>query len=412
MQTLVPKFFRDTEILNNEQKNELLIFYNNFGFKIFNKYKSYFNFLLKLDYKKTFKEAIDYKNFGNKKASNFYKEDYIFLFGKEKGTELYLKRAKQRGCRIENYIEKYGDDEGRKLFQEKACNSKKGQATKEWYIEKYGEEKGLKIWNNIKKNWKDSFKKSLHNHKSKTHTLTDCINRHGEEEGTKKYLEKCKNQSYRFSKNYYIEKYGKDVGLKEWVRYKEKQDHCSPKAFIKKYGEIDGSYRYKLYSEKQKLGFKTRIEDFILKYGNDEGIKRWESWKFNCTNNKENSSGYSKISQKMFWEIYERLESFGFKNLDNEIKFYELSGEQIFKINSEGFTIIFVDFKIKNCIIEFQGDYWHKGENSNLKDEKRKLYLESKGYNVLFVYEKEYKKNKIETLENCINFIKNNYKND
>ena len=87
MQTLVPKFFRDTEILNNEQKNELLIFYNNFGFKIFNKYKSYFNFLLKLDYKKTFKEAIDYKNFGNKKASNFYKEDYIFLFGKESKTK-------------------------------------------------------------------------------------------------------------------------------------------------------------------------------------------------------------------------------------------------------------------------------------------------------------------------------------
>jgi len=36
----------------------------------------------------------------------------------------------------------------------------------------------------------------------------------------------------------------------------------------------------------------------------------------------------------------------------------------------------------------------------------------TKRYYVLFVYEKEYKKNKIETLENCINFIKNNYKND
>ena len=48
------------------------------------------------------------------------------MFGKEKGTKLYLKRAKQRGCRIENYIEKYGDDEGRKLFQKKAEDRWKG----------------------------------------------------------------------------------------------------------------------------------------------------------------------------------------------------------------------------------------------------------------------------------------------
>lgn len=412
MKQLIPKFFQENKIENENQKFELLNFYKRIGFKNFNKYKSYFKFLIRNNYRGRIENAINYKDKINKSISHFLKENYVYLFGEEEGAKIYSKRAKQRGCRIENYIEKYGEEEGRKLFQEKACNSKKGQATKEWYIKKYGGEEGLIIWNDIKKNWKDSFKKSLPNHKSKTHTLIDCINRYGEEEGTLKYLKKCENQSYRFSKNYYLEKYGKDEGLKEWIKYKERQDHCSPKAFIKKYGETDGIYRYNLYSEKQKSGFRTRIEDFILKYGKDEGGKRWESWKFNSVNNKENSSGYSKISQKMFWEIYERLELVGFKNLDKEIKFYELGGEQIFKINSEGFTIIFVDFKIKNCIIEFQGDYWHRTENSKLKDERRKLYLESKGYNVLFVYEKEYTKNKIETLEKCITFIKENYKND
>lgn len=97
---------------------------------------------------------------------------------------------------------------------------------------------------------------------------------------------------------------------------------------------------------------------------------------------------------------------------------------QFYKENK--YSCFFVDFKIGNKIIEFYGDYWHgnpilyepddivgsKYKHSKVKDiwEKDKNRIESiikNGYDILIIWEDEYKKNKEETKNKCIKWIKN-----
>jgi len=117
------------------------------------------------------------------------------------------------------------------------------------------------------------------------------------------------------------------------------------------------------------------------------------------------NQGYSKISQKIFWMIYEKLSSLEKENT----YFKELNNEWYIK-DVDGFY--FVDFKCGNKIIEFDGIYWHK--NSKEKDEIRNTVYKNSGYQILIINENNLvdKKNKIsnELINECVNFIKNENK--
>ena len=82
------------------------------------------------------------------------------------------------------------------------------------------------------------------------------------------------------------------------------------------------------------------------------------------------------------------------------------------------------DFMYKNKIIEFQGDYWHCNPKLYDKDfynkvkqktaqeiwEYDKIKLECAnfyGYDVLYIWEHDYRNNKQETLQKCIDFLTN-----
>lgn len=195
---------------------------------------------------------------------------------------------------------------------------------------------------------------------------------------------------------------------------------------------------YNKEEAKQKL--KERQQTFSLqkcidKYGEIEGLKRWQQrqdkWLTTMDakspeekleiNKKRmlNNSGYSKQSQELFWNIYKEFK-------ENNIVFHELTGKEVIMYNKEinnMYKIDFVDFTNKK-IIEYNGDFWHcnpelynesyfnKVKQKYAKDiweyERIKLdYMKNKGYDILVIWEKDFKHNKEKIIQECIEFIKN-----
>jgi very-short-patch-repair endonuclease len=131
-----------------------------------------------------------------------------------------------------------------------------------------------------------------------------------------------------------------------------------------------------------------------------------------------NGSGYSKISQKLFWDIYESFP-------ENNVHFEELNSEIIRydKHNKRHYRYDYFDFTTKK-VIEFNGDYWHcnpdkydenyihtviKMDAKTIWDrELQKIeWIKNRNYNVLVVWESEYRKNPKQILQKCIDFLNN-----
>lgn len=162
--------------------------------------------------------------------------------------------------------------------------------------------------------------------------------------------------------------------------------------FIEQYGKIDGTQKYKERNEnlKQNSHFVTHPED-------------------------SGSESYSKISQELFWEIYKQI-----KDVYKEIYFAELNHEHSCSTGPYRFDFVILDNK---KIIEFNGDKFHP---NNLAEEELKMWSTphgipgyiiserdnikkeraiSNGYEILYVWENEFKKDKEIILNKCLNFI-------
>lgn len=172
----------------------------------------------------------------------------------------------------------------------------------------------------------------------------------------------------------------------------------------------------------------------IEKYGQEEGLNIWNDrqskWMNTLDSKTEeekieinrkklfNGAGYSKISQKMFWDIYESFR-------ENNVHFEELNKEIIRydKYNKRHYRYDYFDFTTKK-VIEFNGDFWHCNPSKydedfihpllNLdaktiwKNEKDKLnWIENRNYRVLVIWESEYRKDPKQTIEKCIEFLNN-----
>lgn len=162
------------------------------------------------------------------------------------------------------------------------------------------------------------------------------------------------------------------------------------------------------------------IEYYIKKYGEEEGtvkyfnrIEKWEK----SLHGKMPGSVYSNISFEIFSEII--------KGRTDKQRFMFGSKEKIVKdeINKSFiFPVDFYDTKT-NKIIEFNGDFWHANpeiydENAIIplvrkkfakeiwmKDQNKLETLRNAGYEVLVIWEKEWKEDNNKTLEKCRNFL-------
>jgi len=168
--------------------------------------------------------------------------------------------------------------------------------------------------------------------------------------------------------------------------------------FIYKHGknwnDIWTKHRKNL-SKKCNLGKKG----FIYRNGKNKGIEKYNEYWDDIWKSRNNRF-YSKISQQLFWMIYDEFED------KKNMFFAELNGEWFERIYDDKIkqTVYFVDFKYKDKIIEYDCGYWHNKDKDKIRD----LYLKKHGYTTLRINEKEFNRNKIsiDVVKKCVSFLK------
>lgn len=206
----------------------------------------------------------------------------------------------------------------------------------------------------------------------------------------------CDKKTYTTRLDYWINKGYNEEEAKE--KLKERQLTFTLDLCIEKYGEKNGK---KIYTNRQK------------------------KWLESLINNGNLTHGYSKASQSLFYSILE------YYNIDDRKELYFATKNSEFRLEKEegGVWIYdFVDLPNKK-IIEYNGDEYHANpkifesdefphpfrKNKTAqeiwdKDERKKHSAEEEGFEVLVIWDSEYRKNKKETLKKCLDFLKlNNY---
>lgn len=304
------------------------------------------------------------------------KKEYIEKYGEEIG----LKKYRQYARTLENFIEKHGKEEGKLKYETWKMNIKLSLAKRSYEEKRISIQKGL----NSKKGKK---------YKNLRRDLTFFIEKYGEKEGTKKYysmVEKNKifgrnipniaeKMKYRNSKQFYIDKYGQEEGELKYKEWCKSQDHGSLAFFIKKYGQEEGTKKY----------YEVNSHKYMRAY-------------------------YSKISNECFKEICIFIN-------DKENVLYGDNEFRLYYTKDSIKHCFSYDFVYKNKILEFQGDNWHCNPRFYKKDDKnpknifaknvweydniKKEYAIKNGYDIMYIWESDWKNDKIKILNDILIFL-------
>ncbi len=228
-------------------------------------------------------------------------------------------------------------------------------------------------------------------------SLRGCVARFGEEEGVKIWKERENKRSEAGKKGSTNLQYWLNKGYSEQeaiIKRKEKQTTFSLDICIQKYGEEEGKKRF---------------------------TERQNKWNKSLSTGGKLKIGYSKISQELFYKL---LENYGVYDRD-EVYFATHNKEYRLQKEDGGIWLYdFTDLKNKK-IIEFNGDMYHGNPNKykaddyphpfrkNItaqdmwdKDKQKKLLAEQNGFEVLVIWDSEYRwgvKEKI--INKCIAFL-------
>ena len=162
----------------------------------------------------------------NKRLSEIIDKNNFKNLTKEMSDKL------KRSHTLDNFIDKYGEDDGRRKFLERKENMIRCKKI-EYFIEKYGESEGINFFNDVQK--------------SRGVTLEKYINKYGEEEGTIKYEKYRETHKKSKSLNYFISLYGEEDGLKRWFEKNNKISKSHRKINIEQLKEFE---LYKLNVDK------------------------------------------------------------------------------------------------------------------------------------------------------------------
>jgi hypothetical protein len=219
-----------------------------------------------------------------------------------------------------------------------------------------------------------------------------------------------------------------EIHEKTFKKFKENPNKYASKHttkieyYLKKgYSEEDAK---KLLSERQTT---FSLDICIEKYGEEKGKKIWLDrqlkWQRKLSDNGNIKGGFSKISQKLFFSILEKYNDIEKK----DVFFYTKNNEVILKNESNLYLYDFTDIK-KKKIIEYNGDQYHANPEIYKKDDfphpyhkthnytSEKIWERDKikyelailnNYDVLVIWDSEYRKNPEQTLEKCLNFLNN-----
>jgi len=308
-----------------------------------------------------------------------------------------------------------------KICESKICLGKtRATGTYEFLMYKYGIskdnaiilmkkralERGKKINDGLQK----SFDKNKMFFKEKSHQtiqfwLKRGYSKNEAEKESKKVLDDIHNKTRIKRKNSQLYKDVNTTQLKYWLKkgftesesiekIKERQKTFSLEKCIKKYGELQGleiwNNRQRKWSEKIEIKYKNG--DFV-RFKNDN---------------------YSDLEIELFEIVIQKL------NLINETIHY--GKKQFFKYFKNLGKTFSYDFVYKKKIIEFNGDYWHcnpKKYNGNYfhkylqmfayeiweKDKLKINSIKNVGYDVLVIWESDYKNHNEQTIQKCIDFL-------
>ena len=307
-------------------------------------------------------------------------------------THTHLKKAHE--MKLDEYRSKHNLDKS-DLFCTNVRELRK--VTLENMIKKYGVEEGTRKWNQYREKQARSnsfeYKQEKHGwtrdqyndyNDSRASTKENFIKRHGEEEGTKRWKAYCDRQSYAgVTEEYFVEKYGPIEGVKKFKEVCSKKSHTLD-GYIQKFGEIVGRERWERF-----VGVAA------------EGVPQ------------------SKPANEMFMSILERLPA----DRHQCIFFGEKNHEYF--LMKKGYKTLFLDFFDLSTkkVIEFAGDYWHGNPDvygpeyfntrtrctaKELYDktlERNKILEEVHGCKVLLIWENDYKKDKQNTINKCLEFL-------
>jgi len=269
----------------------------------------------------------------------------------------------------------------------------KTKITLENLISKYGEIEGKTRWNSYRqkqaisnsfeyKQKKYGWSKEQFDeyNSSRAQTLEKMIERHGEINGAIKWEEYCERQAFTNTLQYFIQRYGEHLGV---IKYKEvnlgKSVYVNPN----------------LLAEKLNISLESAT-DIIL------------------SRNRYSGSTWGSLLEKEFTNLLET-------NLKEKLEYSTFSkpfGKWSPLLNS---YVIF-DIKHKDCVIEFNGDYWHanpnvyksdaviRGKTVNEIHERDKLKKQTAinlGLRYMAVWESDYKQNKQQTINEVIKWMQN-----
>ncbi len=327
----------------------------------------------------------------------------IKLYGEENGRLLHNKINTSRSTSLENFINRYGEEEGIKRFNER---NSKAAFTLENQISRYGEEEGTRRFN--EKRTKDKIKG----------TLQFYIEKYGEEEGTARYLEKNSKLSIGVET---LKRSGRsDDEIKAIREQHAKKSLNTLEALIEKYGEEVGTEKYLHRVERSKISSKRRkeywlnlgmseeqaefevknyqatstLEKYIMKYGEDEGLKKYKDVNYRKTRYAiTTNNSVSKLETMFFKELSKITEI----NLDLGTTCY-VECDNNYKYCCDYFH------SPNNKIIEIYGTFWHMKpstyKNTDLhpmsnkmaqeiweKDQTKIKNLQDGGYKVLVIWE-------------------------
>lgn len=318
-------------------------------------------------------------------------ERFINKYGEIEGPLKWQEYCRKIAGTKEMFIKRYGEVEGIKRFNEfrKKCATN----TEEWYINKYGDELG-----------KEKYKEALK--KRNTLNVEYYMNKGFSYDDACKKLADRQNTS---SLSKFIKLYGKEEGER---RYKEanSKKSLSIENFIRKYGE-NGKQKYEEYIQSQQG--KGSLQWYIDKYGENIGIEKYNI----AVKNKlsaAKSSTISNIGREFCNELYKQMLNENI--IFNDVFFNENEYSFIIKEKLDtSINIIKPDFYIKdiNLCIEFYGDYWHGWLDSDTSLKRREFDKQrlnvlkyNYGCDTIIIWEHEYKKDKEKTINDLIIKIK------
>jgi len=315
-------------------------------------------------------------------------DGFISRYGVEEGTKRYHEKNKKLSVSVDN-LRRNGFSE-QEIVEIRKKHSKGSKTDLKSMIKKYGENEGKKRYNEKMLNhynpWnyksvmeKDGLDEKQAKELVSKRQIRDeqfFIKKYGKEDGIRRFLDSNKRKGYYSTKEYYIEKYGKELGL---IKYKEscfKKGYYSTKEYhIEKYGEELGLIKYKELIRKKVSYF----PDFSSKIESE-----FNQSVFNLLTDEQKNKFYGSPITKPYY-----------LNVDKE------------KYNT---VCVVPDIKIGNIIIEFDGDYWHSLPNIIERDElKNKIYRDY-GFKLKRINELNYMNDKNKVLSEVINFINKNIK--